>query len=80
MNFVYCESFLESNSSKIFALFETNLDHSIDSGIFFVGGYIPLILKDSSTHMHCPGVYVKEALPFARDLSLENSANYYIFF
>ena len=36
--------------------------------------YLPLIRKGSSTHMHGLAVYVKEGLPFARDLSLENSA------
>ena len=50
-NFVDCESFLESNSPDILALCETNLDDSIDSRYFFVGGYCPLIGKDSSTHM-----------------------------
>ena len=34
-------------------------------------GYLPLIPKDSGTHMHGLAVYVKEGLPFARDLSLE---------
>ena len=33
-NFVDCESFLESNSSDILALCETNLDDSIDSSNF----------------------------------------------
>ena len=70
-NFVDCESFLESNSPDILALCETNLDDSIDSGNFSVRGYLPLIRKDSSTHMHGLAVYVKEGLPFARDLSLE---------
>ena len=74
-NFVDCESFLESNSPDILALCETNLDNSIDSGNFFVRGYLPLIRKDSSTHMHGLAVYVKEGLPFARDLSLENTAD-----
>ena len=50
-NFVECESFLESNSPDILALCETNLDDSIGSGNFFVRGYLPLILKDSITHM-----------------------------
>ena len=45
--------------------------------IFFVRGYFPLIRKDSSTHMHSLGVYVKEGLPFAQDFSLENSADSY---
>ena len=39
---------------------------------FSVRGYLPLILKDSITHMHGLVVYVKEGLPFAWDLSLEN--------
>ena len=43
MNFVDCESFLESNSLDISALCETNLDDSIDSGNFSVRGYLPLI-------------------------------------
>ena len=41
-------------------------------------GYLPLIRKDSSTHMHGLTVYVKEGLPFARDLSLENYADSYL--
>ena len=49
-NFVYCESFLESNSPGILALFEANLNGSIDSGTFSVRGYLPLIRKDSSTN------------------------------
>ena len=43
-------------------------------------GYLPLIRKDSSTHMHDLAVYVKEGLPFARDLPLENSADSYLCF
>ena len=79
-NFVDCESFLESNSPDILALCETNLDDSTDSGNFSVRGCLPLIRKDSSTHMHGLAVYVKEGLPFAWDLSLENSADsYYVF-
>ena len=59
----------------IFALCETKLDDSIDSGNFSVSGYLPLIRKDSTTHMQGFAVYVKEGLPFARDLSLEKSAD-----
>ena len=80
LNFVDCESFLESNSPDIFAPCETNLDNSIDSGIFSVRGYLPLIRKDSITHMHGLPTYVKEGLPFARYLSLENSADSYLRF
>ena len=79
-NFVDCESFLESNSPDILALCETNLHDSTDSGHFSVRGYFPLIRKDSSNHMHGLAVYVKEGLPFARDLSLENSADSYLCF
>ena len=79
-NFVDWESFLESNSPDILALCETNLDDSIDSGNFSVRGYLPLIRKDSTTHMHGLAVYVKEGLPFAHDLSLENSADSYLCF
>ena len=78
--FVDCESFLETHSPDILALCETNLDHAIDSGNFSVRGYLPLIRKDSTTHMHCLAVYVKEGVPFARDLSLENSSNFYCVF
>ena len=67
LNFVDDESFLESNSPDIFALCETNLDDSSNSGNFSVRGYLPLIWKDSSTHMHGLTVYVKEGLPFACD-------------
>ena len=80
MNFVDCESFLESNSPEILALCETNLDNSIDSGNFSVRGYLPLIQKDSSTHMRGLTVYIKEGLPFAWDLSLEKSADSYFSF
>ena len=74
-NFVDCESFFESNSPDILALCETNLDEWIDSGNFSVRGYLPLLWKDFSTHMHDLAVYMKEGLSFAQDLSLENSAN-----
>ena len=78
-NFVECESFLESNSPDILHLCETNLDDSIASGNFSVRGYFPLIRKDSIAHMHGLPVYVK-GLPFARNLSLENSADSYLCF
>ena len=79
-NFVTCESFLESNSPDILALCKTNLDDSIDSGNFSVTGYLPLIWKDSTTHMHSLTVYVKEGIPFAHDLSLQNCKDSYLCF
>ena len=72
-NFVECESFLESNSPDILALYETNLDDSIDSGNFSVG-VIFLIRKDFLA------VYVKEGVSFTWDLSLENSADSFLWF
>ena len=80
LNFVDCKSFLELNSPDIVDLCETNLDDSIDSGNFSVKGYLPLIRKDSSTHMHGLPVYVKEEFPFSQNLSLENSAASYFCF
>ena len=38
-------------------------------------GYLSLIQKDFSAHMHGLAVYVKEGLPFEQDL--ENSADSY---
>ena len=64
LNFIKYEPFLDSNSPNIFGLRETNLDDSIDSGNFFVGGYLPLIPKDSVTHMHGLAFYLKKELPF----------------
>ena len=79
-NFIVCESFLESNSPDILALCETNLDDKIDSGNFSVTCYLPLIRKDSSTHMHGVTVYWKERLSLAWNSSLENSADSYLCF
>ena len=39
-NFVYSESFLESNSPDVLALCEINLDDSIHSGNFSVRDYL----------------------------------------
>ena len=79
-NFVDCESFLDSSSPDILALCKTNLDDSIDSGNFSMRGCLPLTRKDSGIDMHGLAVYVKEGLPLARDLSLENSADSYLCF
>ena len=75
LNFVDCESFLKSNSPDILALCEKNLDDSSNSAIFSVRGYLPLIRKDSVTHIYVLAVYVKEGLPVVWDFSLEISAN-----
>ena len=75
-----CSNFVESNSPDILALYKTNLDDSIDSGNFSLRGYFLLIQKGSTTHIHGLAVSVKERLPFAQDLSLENSADSYLSF
>ena len=79
-NFVKLEFFLESNSCGILAVCERNMDDFVDSGNFSGRCCLPLIQKDSITHMHGLAVYVKEGLPFAQDLSLENSADSYLCF
>ena len=43
-------------------------------------GYLPLLGKDSNTHMHGLTVFVKEGLPFAWDLSLDRSLDSYLCF
>ena len=78
-NFVACDSFLESNSPEILSLCKTSLDHSINSGNFFLRGYLPLIRNDSFTYIHLLAIFVKEGLPFAQNLSPENSADSYLF-
>ena len=42
-------------------------------------GYLPLIQKDSITHIHGLVVNINERLPFALDLSLVNSDSYLYF-
>ena len=56
-NCVNYESFLGTNSLDILALCETNLNDSIDFDSFSMRGYLPLIRKDSSAHMHGLAVY-----------------------
>ena len=46
------------------ALCETNLDDSFDFSNISVRGYLSLIWKNSTSHMHGLAVYVKEGLPF----------------
>ena len=41
--------------------------------------YLPLMQKNYVTHLHGLAVYGKEGLPFARDWSVENSADSYVF-
>ena len=68
-----------NQTPDIIVLCETNLDEPVDSGNFSVRGYLSLIWKDSTTHMHSLAVYVKEGFSFAQELPLENSADSYLF-
>ena len=52
----------------------------MDSNSFIVKGYLPLIHKDYSPHMHGLGVFVKEGLPLAREISLETFGESYMCF
>ena len=65
-NVVNCGSLFESNSPDILALCERNWN-LIDSGNFSVRGYLPLIRKDSSTHIYGLTVYLKEGLSYVFD-------------
>ena len=47
---------------------------------FSVKSYLPLIRKESSTHMHGLAVYVKEELLSVLDVSLGNCADSYLCF
>ena len=67
-NFAECKSLLESSSPDIFALWETKLDDSIDSSNFSVRFYLPLVQKDSVTHILGLAVYVKERFLFCTGL------------
>ena len=80
LNFVDSKSSPQWNSPGVLGQFETNLDDSIDSGSFSVRGYLPLNWKDSSTHMMVSQFMWKEGIPFARHLSLKDSAGSYLCF
>ena len=56
------------------------LDVWIRSSNFTVRDYVPLIWKDCVTHMYGFVFYMKEGLPFARNLSLEKLRNLICFF
>ena len=43
-------------------------------------GYLPLIRKDYSTHLHGLEVYVKKGLPFGWDLSLKKLCRFFLIF
>ena len=79
-NFVGFQFSLESDSPDICVLCETKSKDSVVSRNLLCMVHVPLVGKDSVTHMHVRAVYVKDRLPFARDLSLENSKYSYFCF
>ena len=69
-NFVDCKSFLEWNSLDILALCEWEKRGWLVNWFwqFLCEGYVPLIWKDSTTHIQGLTVYVKEGFPFCMEL------------
>ena len=63
-NFFACEPFLESSSPDILGLCETNLEDPMGSSNFSVRGYLPLVQKDSLTHILGLTDHMKEELSF----------------
>ena len=61
------------------SLNKNNLSNILNSRILVLI-YQYSYVKDSRSHMHGLTVYVKEGLSFARDLSLEISEDYYLYF
>ena len=70
-NFSSVEAFLSNSSPDFLALSETNLSPNIADSDFSIPGYLPIIRKDSSTHMHGLAVYARETLPISRETHLE---------
>ena len=77
-NFAGCKYFIKSNLPDVLALYETNFDNSIDS--FSVMSNLILVRNDAVTVLHYLAVYVKDRLPFAQNVSVENFANCYLYF
>ena len=73
LNFVRCESFLESNSNDILALCDKNWEDPVNSSNFSVRAIFFYFKTISIIHMHGLAVYVKEGFPFPWELFLENS-------
>ena len=79
-NFDFVESFLGKNRPDVLALCETNLDSTVSSSSLGVDGYLPLFRKDSCTHMHGLGVYVRDSLPSARAYDYESPSHSFMCF
>lgn len=72
-NYSHIQSFLANSSPDILAISETNLGPNINTKTDFLNsGYLPLVRKDSETHMHGLGVYLRDSLPITRVSELED--------
>ena len=76
-NFICYKSFIEWNSDNILALWEAELDDTIDSSKFSVRHYLHFIWNIYVAHMQNFKIYAKEGHPFAHVFSLENSEDSY---
>ena len=79
-NFGECESFLEPNSPGILALYETNLDDSINSGNISVKGLYSFNPKKVYYSYAWSCSLCERGTSFSMYLSLENSADSYLCF
>ena len=70
-NFSSVEAFLSNSSPDFLALSETNLSSNMADSDFSIPGYLPIIRKDSNTHMHGLAVYARDTLPISRETHLE---------
>ena len=79
-NFSFVETFLMQKSPDLLAMCETNLNNEISSSDFMVKGYLPIIRKDSTHHMHGLGLYVRENLPIGREHRFESPVHSFMCF
>ena len=75
-NFFACEPLLESYSLDNLNLGETNLEDPVGFSNFSVRGYLPIVQKDSLTHMLGLTDYAKEGLCFIYSLSSNSEDSY----
>ena len=54
------------------------LKGTVDSNSFIIKSYLPLLHRDSSTHMHGFWVYIKEGYSLAWEISLETFDESYL--
>ncbi|XP_065680992.1 uncharacterized protein LOC136094820 [Hydra vulgaris] len=72
-NFSSVESYLLQSSPDLIALCETNLSSAVSSYDLSVDGYLPLIRKDSNSHMLGLGIYISKNSPICRETRFEST-------